>query len=108
MRANGAAGRVLILRRDGVIAPSRTPAQFLGGELLAVERAALGELLRARQRHGDRLEARIPHELACDRDRVRVVARDRDRHRLARAMRLPDEVGDAHRVEGAHHMGAGK
>src|SRR3954468_1406269 len=87
---------------------AETPAQFLDGELLAVEWSALGELLCARQRHGDRLEARIAHELACDRDRVCVVARDRDRHRLAWAMRLPDEVADAHRVEGAHHMGAGE
>ena len=49
---------------------AEAPAQFLGGELLAVERSALGELLRARQRHRDR--HRSPH-------RARAAMRPRPR-----------------------------
>ena len=82
MRTNGPAGRAVDPPAGMASLRRQTPAQFLGGELLAVEWSALGELLRARQGAATASKPASP-EFACDRDRVRVVARDRDRHRLA-------------------------
>src|SRR5207244_8566484 len=59
-------------------------AQCLAGELLAVEGAALRELLRPRKGHCHRLETCIAHQLRGDLERARVVARDWYSHRIAR------------------------
>ena len=100
------------MRRDGVrtgmrhfVSPKRS-RNLLRGDLQPVDRPALGEFLGARERNGHGLEAGVAHELRGDLERFGVIARNRDGHRLARAVRLFGEAHVAHRVEGAHHAGA--
>src|SRR5262247_2829157 len=80
-------------------------AQFLGRQLLTIDGPALCELLGARERYGNGLEAGVAHEFLCDLDGVGVIAGDGDRQRLAGAMRLAAEEANAHGVEGADDVG---
>src|SRR5882724_7738672 len=70
-------------------------AQFLGGQLLTIDRSALREFLSACERHRNRFEAGVTHELRGNLDRARSIARDRNRHRVTGAVRLLHKVGVA-------------
>src|SRR6202034_2444603 len=65
------------------------------------------ELARPRQRTDHhRLEARVPDELLCNGQRLRIIPGQRDGVRLTPAVRLAAEVPGVDGVEGTHQAHA--
>ena len=94
------------IARQPVRQPRDTLPHRLRRAYLVEQRTARRETVGAgAAAHHDRLETCIAHELLGHAQRLRVIACDRHRHRLAGMVAFAGEGSRRHEIEGAYHPG---